>query len=585
MAKSLESRREFLKKTAWGGVALALTSPISSFSWHTDEEAPLMYFDGFTKIGPRRNKHQAEKWSLKHLLDELDHCSISAALVASTLSVTYDPMFSNLELSEQLKDYPHLFAVWNLMPSNTGEFPPPHELGRLMSEHDVRAVTVNPVSNNWDWKTPEAEALFRWLMENRTLTILTPEEWGGLAGVKELLNNYRELPVLLTGVYWSFQRMILPMLTTYKNLHISFEHFQINEGLEWLHQDGLTDQLVFASNAPIMSAGAHRTYVDYAAIPRDARQKIAGGNLTRLLKGLRPPAAKENKNEDVLMHAVRHGRPLPSPVVDMHMHILHEGLNGTGLHYRMYHGGPSGVFALTKRLGYAGGGIMSWNGVVSVDSAGGNVTTAQALDAAPEGYWGLANFDPTHYTQDELAKMIPEVYKDARFIGMKPYPHYGVPYHDPSYDIWWKYGNEHHLYALLHSTRSDLQEIETLAPKYPNVRWVIAHAGSNFKMADMAIAAMNKYPNIYAEITLTPVQLGIVEYLVEGAGEDRIMYGSDLPMRDPRQQLGWVVFSRLPLSIKKKVLGENALHVIKPKLNSMPLRNVPEHFRSYIDVS
>src|SRR5690606_34572016 len=190
----------------------------------------------------------------------------------------------------------HLFAVWNLMPAITEEFPSPEELGVLMKEHDVRAVTVNPLGNNWDWKTPEASELFQWLMENRILTIITPNEFGGLGGVKELLNSYRELPVLLTGVYWSFQRMILPMLATYKNLHISFEHFQINEGLEWLHQDGLTDQLVFASNAPIMSAGAHRTYVDYAAIPRDARQKIAGGNLTRLLKGLRPPAAKENKN-------------------------------------------------------------------------------------------------------------------------------------------------------------------------------------------------------------------------------------------------------------------------------------------------
>lgn len=581
MATQHESRRDFLKKGALGGVSLALAGSLSSFSWSVDEEDPLTYFDGFTNIGPRRNKHPAERWSLKHLLEEMDHCSISGALVASVLAVTYDPMYSNLDLSTQLKEHPHLFAVWNLMPANTGEFPAPKELDVLMREHDVRAVSVHPAGNNWDWKTPEAVELFQWLMEKRILTIITPDEFGGLGGVKELLNTYNELPVLLTGVYWSFQRMILPMLAAYKNLHISFEHFQINEGLESLHQDGYTDQLIFASNTPTMSAGAHRTYVDYAAIPREARQKIAGGNLTRLLGGLKPPATKENKAEDVLMHAIRHGEPVPTPIVDMHMHILHEGLNGTGWHYRMYHGGPSGVFALIKRLGYTGGGIMSWNGVVSVDSAGGNVTTTQALDAAPEGYWGLANFDPTHYTQEELAKMIPEVYKDKRFIGMKPYLHYGVPYHDPSYDIWWKYGNEHHLYGLLHSTRSDLQEVETLAPKYPNVRWVIAHAGSNFKMADMVIAAMKKYSNIYAEITLTPVQLGIVEYLVEGAGEDRIMYGSDLPMRDPRQQLGWVVFSRLPLDVKKKVLGENALHVIKPKLDSMPVYNIPKHFRSY----
>ncbi|WP_353124841.1 amidohydrolase family protein [Parapedobacter pyrenivorans] len=575
-----QSRRSFIKQSALGGMTLALTSTLSSFSWNADEQ-PLVFFDGFTNIGPKRGKHPAERWSLKHLVDEMDHCSISGALVASVLSVTYDPMYSNLDLSSRLKPYPHLFAIWNLMPANTDEFPTPQELGVLLQEHDVRAVTVHPTGNNWDWKTPEAIELFRWLTENRVLTIVRPEEFGGLGGVKELLNTYKELPVLLIGVYWSFQRTILPMLSAFKNLHISFENFQINEGLESLYRDGFIDQLVFVSNAPTMSAGAHRTYVDYADIPREAREKIAGGNLSRLLQGLRPPVARENSDEDNLMRAIRHGKPVPAPIVDMHMHILHEGLNGTGWHYRMYHGGPSGVFKLIKRLGYVGGGIMSWNGVVSVDSASGNVTATEALDVAPEGYWGLANFDPAHYSQEELAKMIPEVYKDKRFIGMKPYLHYGIPYHDPSYDVWWKYGNEHQLYGLLHSTRPDLQEVETLAPKYPNVRWVIAHAGSNFKMADMAIAAMKKYPNIYAEITLTPVQLGIIEHLVEGAGEDRIMYGSDLPMRDPRQQLGWVVFSRLPLEVKKKVLGENALHVIRPSLDSMPVYNIPEIFRKY----
>lgn len=562
-----------------GGMGLALASSFPLPVWAEDEQ-PLMYFDGFTNIGPKRNKHPAERWSLKHLVDEMEHCSISGALVASVLSVTYDPMYSNLDLSKMLKPYPYLFAVWNLMPANTGEFPTPEELGPLMKEHDVRAVTVHPVGNNWDWKTPEAVELFRWLRDNRILTIVRADEFNGLGGIKELLSMHSGLPLLLTGVYWSAQRTLLPMLEAYKNLHINFDNFQINEGLETLYEDGHIDQLIYASNAPSMSAGAHRTYVDYAAIPREARDKIAGGNLIRLLHGQRPPAVRENKSEDILMRAIRQGKPVPTPIIDMHMHILHEGLHGAGWHYRMHNGGPSGVFALIGRLGYYGGGIMSWNGVVSVDSAAGNGTVMQALDAAPPGYWGLANFDPTHYTQEELAVMIPEVYKDKRFIGMKPYLHYGVPYHDPSYDIWWEYGNKHHLYGLLHSTRSDLQEVETLAPKYPNVRWIIAHAGGSFRMADMAIAAMKKFPNIYAEITLTPVHLGIIEYLIEGVGEDRILYGSDLPMRDPRQQLGWAVFTRLPLDVKKKLLGENALHVIRPSLDQMPVHNIPKNFRA-----
>jgi Predicted metal-dependent hydrolase of the TIM-barrel fold len=572
------SRRDFIKHCAIGGMALAAIPSLPAVAKEAETQ-PLLFFDGFTRIGPKRNKHPAERWSLKHLVDEMDHCSISGALVAYTLSVNYDPMFSNLELCELLKPYPYLFPVWNLLPADTDEFPSLEALGQLLNKHNVRAVTIHPATNNWDWETTAAAELLDWLALNRVLTIIRTEEFGGLGGVKSLLNRHGALPVLLTGVVWSAQRMLLPMLADYPNLHISFDNFQINEGLETLCEDGFLDRLVFASNAPTMSMGAHRAYIDYAAIPYESKVQIAGDNLTRLLHGLRPPALRENKTEDPLMHAVRHGMPVPVPVIDMHMHILHEGLHGAGWHYRMHNGGPKGVFALVQRLGYAGGGIMSWNGVVSVDSAGGNVTAKEALDAAPPGYWGLANFDPSHYTQEELAVMIPEVYRDKRFIGMKPYPFYGIPYHDPAYDIWWTYGNEHRLYGLLHSTRPDLQEVETLAPKYPNVRWVIAHAGGSFAMADMAIAAMKKYPNIYAEITLTPVHLGIIEYLIEGAGEDRILYGSDLPMRDPRQQLGWAVFTRLSLDVKKKLLGGNAWHVIKPNADRLPTHNMPDVFR------
>ncbi len=50
----------------------------------------------------------------------------------------------------------------------------------------------------------------------------------------------------------------------------------------------------------------------------------------------------------------------------------------------------------------------------------------------------------------------------------------------------------------------------------------------------------------------------MIEYLVEGCGAGRVLYGSDQPMRDPRQQLGWVIYSKLSLADKKKVLGLNA---------------------------
>jgi len=146
--------------------------------------------------------------------------------------------------------------------------------------------------------------------------------------------------------------------------------------------------------------------------------------------------------------------------------------------------------------------------------------------------------------------MIPQVYRDKRFIGMKPYLQFGVEYHHHSYDIWWQLGNRHNLYALI-------------------------HRGAYFRQADMATKSILKHPNVHAEITLTPVTFGIIDYLVKHAGEERVVYGSDLPMRDPRQQLGWVVFPRLSPGQKVKVLGVNALRTIQPCAARLPLHSQP----------
>jgi predicted TIM-barrel fold metal-dependent hydrolase len=583
MKKKHYSRRDFIKQNTLAGAGAFLSMGVGSalfdewqdFQGRSDNDFPL-FFDAYTLIGHRQNKHTAEQWSLSHLLEELDHCSISGALVAHTMSTLYDPMYMNLELSEKLEGYPHLFPVWNVMPHHTEEFPLPEKLGELMKEYDVRAVTLNPGTNNWNWRGDHSRELLHWLSEEKILSIITSPAMGGWDSLNQFLDRYPELPVLLRNAAWSEQRQVLPLLEKYRNLHITFNRFQINEGPEDLFERGLADQLIFSSHAPEMSAGAHRMYIDYAEIPAEVKSKIAGGNLIRLLRGQQPPGKRINDDEDELMTRARNGRPLQSPVLDMHMHILHEGLHGAGAHYRMVNGGPKGVFNMMNRLsGQPGGGIMSWIGVVSGDARAGNESVIEALNDAPQGYWGLGTFDPSHYSQSELNRMISEFYSDQRMIGMKPYPHYGIQYHHHSYDVWWEYGNEHQLYALVHRSRGDGLEVEALAEKYPNVRWVIAHAGGSFEWADIAIEAMNKFSNVYAELTFTSVPLGIIEYLVEHAGENRIVYGSDLPMRDPRQQLGWVVYSRLPLAVKKKVLAQNALDVIQPCLERLPAYNHP----------
>lgn len=535
---------------------------------------PVSLFDAWTRVGPRPHKHFAERWSQAHLLEEMAHCSISRALVFPTQALFYDANYGNREFSRSIAGNGELRAIWNVLPANLGEFPKPARLIEEMRQADVRAVALHPKTNCWDWLAASSDALFLELSANDIPVFLPRSEMADCLEIREFLRRYPALSVILTGASWGEQRKVFSLMEECSNLYLTFECFQVHHGLEDLVQRGFEDRLLFASEAPLRAAGAHRAYVDYADLPRSIKAKIAGENLRRLLKDESPLVGRSNPSEDIFMTRARRGEPIPH--IDMHMHILHEGLEGGGGDCRMHRGGPSGVFALLARLGCQGGGFMSWNGTVGGDTLAGNDCTTAALDVAPKGFWGLASFDPVHYSLEEFAAQVSARYEaDARFIGMKPYWVHGLEYSHPRYTDWWEYGNTHEFYALIHRVRADFDEVDALAEKYPRVRWVVAHCASDFATADMAIACAERHSNVYLEITLTPTFGGIIDYLVDGAGSDRVVYGSDLPMRDPRQQFGWVVFSRLSFEQKCDVLHRNAMRIINPCLSRLPEINRP----------
>lgn len=522
----------------------------------------MIYFDAYTCFGPRPSAHAHQPWSLSHLVDELAHCSISGALVASTEQALYDPMLANRRLCTALAPHAHLFPIWTVMPHWTGESPPPQELTRQMAEQGVRAVQLLPRTNVFDLLSETTVPLLQELARTRTLTILEAAE-ADAPSIERVLGRFADLPLLLWGGSWGQQRLWLPLVLHHRNLHLTFTHIQGHRTLEWLVAKGCADQLLFASNAPTMAAGAHRAYVDWAEVPTAVRAQVASGNLVRLLKGQCPPAEVNNADEDELMAEVRRGRPLACLTLDMHAHVLDEGLDGAGGQCTMFDGGPSGVRRLARRAGVDGIGLMSWNGLVGVDPETGNRCVRDALDAYPDYFWGLATFDIIHETAESMQRQMEAVFADARFLGLKPYPTFGIPYDDPRWDVWWQFGHDHGLYVGVHPTRwYEPDEFASICERFPDLTVVAYHAGSSYAVADTVIDLARRFPNFMAEPTLTPVCGGIIDYLVRGAGPQRILYGSDSPMRDPRQQLGWIVFSRLTLEEKRMVLGANASRLL-----------------------
>jgi predicted TIM-barrel fold metal-dependent hydrolase len=70
-------------------------------------------------------------------------------------------------------------------------------------------------------------------------------------------------------------------------------------------------------------------------------------------------------------------------------------------------------------------------------------------------------------------------------------------------------------------------------------------------------------PNVYFEITLTDVPLGAIEFLVELVGAERVIFGTDCPMRDPTPQFGWLAYAHLSEDDKLKVFGGNMRRILE----------------------
>ncbi|HTR98631.1 MAG TPA: amidohydrolase family protein, partial [Bacteroidota bacterium] len=106
-------------------------------------------------------------------------------------------------------------------------------------------------------------------------------------------------------------------------------------------------------------------------------------------------------------------------------------------------------------------------------------------------------------------------------------------------------------------------EMMDLAKRYPDISFIMAHSGASFKDARLAIEIAQANPNVYLEITLTAVTYRVIEFMVKHVGADRVLFGTDQPMRDPIPQFGWVVYAHCTPAEKEKILGLNMKKIIR----------------------
>jgi len=508
-----------------------------------------------------------ERWRLDHLLEDMDFYGIAGALVRHEQSAYYDAMYCNRRLVKEIA--PHrdrLYPCWTVLPHQSGDFPDPQSLVGQMKQEGVCAVHLQPARNAYPIHQDVLGPLAEELNNCQCLITVTLADLGtSYQAATEFCRIFSRCPVLIAESTWSQWRLMTAIMDASPNAHMELHNFQGNRALEWFSRRYGIKRLLFGSGLLRRSAGAARGYVDWALLPDEEIAQFSGVNLKQLLGQGPSSVPRIQESADELIQCARSGRPLSVTVLDAHSHVLHDGLNGAGVAYAMPGGDAEHMLEINHRMGVKAAAMMSWNGTVSMDVANGNALIEALVQRYPKEVIGVSSCDPTHQTAAEIEEVCRHLHQEQGFRGLKPYITNNLSYADPRYKPYWDFCNRHRLYGLLHTAPAagGIQAVKELAERYRQATFIIAHTGGSWAFAREVAAAVQVHPNIMAELTYTGVPNGLIEWLCAAIGADRVLFGSDAPMRDPRPQLGWCVYTRLSLTEKKQVLGDNFARILR----------------------
>ena len=119
----------------------------------------------------------------------------------------------------------------------------------------------------------------------------------------------------------------------------------------------------------------------------------------------------------------------------------------------------------------------------------------------------------------------------------------------------------HAWYKMTHYefNESNPREIAELARRHPDVTIIMAHlAGVRWR----GILDIKPYPNVCVDTSGGQPDAGLVEFAVRELGPERVVFGSDWPLRDFAVQKARVTGADIPDAAKSLILGKNAERIL-----------------------
>ena len=158
----------------------------------------------------------------------------------------------------------------------------------------------------------------------------------------------------------------------------------------------------------------------------------------------------------------------------------------------------------------------------------------------------------------------PDVYVGFKLLG----DYNRFPVDDEIHDPYYAYLNENKKLLLLHtwggSGYDGIENVENIARRFPEIRIVCGH--SFFSRQKEGAERLKKYPNVYFELTAIPIVRGYLEDIVNAAGSERVLFGTDLPWFSTMHGVGMVLGADITDADRENIFFRNGEHILGSRL-------------------
>ncbi|MCS7305588.1 MAG: amidohydrolase family protein [Thermoguttaceae bacterium] len=197
-----------------------------------------------------------------------------------------------------------------------------------------------------------------------------------------------------------------------------------------------------------------------------------------------------------------------------------------------------------------------------------NNAVLEALQVAPDRLLSFVYLNPKHL--EASLQEIERCVVHGPMVGIKLW--IAIRCSEPPLDPLMRRAEELRLPVLQHTFfrqggnlpgESSPEDLVQLAARHPKVKFICAHTGADW---ERGIRAVRPQKNIWIDISGSDPTSGFVEMATRELGSDRIIFGTDAPIRSFASQLAKVLAARLTPEAQKAIFRDNIGRLLEPIL-------------------